>query len=471
MRKLIKNGTVINAESSQRADILIEGEKIARVEPGLNVPDAEIIDASGMLILPGGIDPHVHINLPMMGATSSDDYYTVGKAAAFGGTTSVIDFVAQDEGSLAENIARKLNESDGRASVDFGLHMNITRFSPEVLEEIARLPEMGITSVKVFTAYNKRLRIGDGEIFQVMRAAAQHGLLTLVHAENGDVIDVLVAEALQQGRTSPVWHAHTRPAWGEVEASLRAVALAAQADAPVYLVHMNVAGEVDQLAYGRSHGVRAMGETCPQYLFFTEQDLERPDGTKWLCSPPLRSPADQQGLWRGLDYGIIQVLATDHCPFFYDGTQPIIYEDQTVAMPGKELGRGIFTQVPNGVPGVGDRLPVFWTHAVHSGRISPNQFAALSSANPARIFGLYPRKGCLAAGSDADIAIWDPEMQVNYGIQAAKHRTDYNLYEGWQLVGFPRQVFLRGECLVRDGKWFGRPGMGRFLHRQSGEVI
>ena len=471
MRKLIKNGTVVNAEKSQRADILIEGELIAAVEPNLTVPDAEIIDASGMLILPGGIDPHVHINLPMMGTTSSDDYYTVGKAAAFGGTTSLIDFVAQDEGSLKENVARKWSEADGRASVDFGLHMNITRYYPEVLDEIASLPQMGITSVKVFTAYNKRLRIGDGEIFQVMRAAAQHGLLTLVHAENGDVIDVLVAEALQQGRTSPVWHARTRPAWGEVEASLRAVALAAQANAPLYLVHMNVAGEVDQLAYGRAHGVHAMGETCPQYLFFTESDLERPDGTKWLCSPPLRSPADQQGLWRGLENGTIQVLATDHCPFFYDGTQPISYEDQRLALPGKELGKEVFTQVPNGVPGVGDRLPVFWTHAVHSGRISPNQFAALSSTNAARIFGLYPRKGCLAVGSDADIAIWDPAMQAHYGVQSAKHRTDYNLYEGWELTGLPRQVFLRGTCLVRDGEWFGRPGMGRFLRRQSGEVI
>lgn len=285
MQKLIKNGIVVNAEGSSRADILIDGEKIGRVEPGIEFPGAEIIDAEGMLILPGGVDPHVHINLPMMGAVSSDDYYTIGKAAAFGGTTSLIDFTAHDEGSLAENVARKWDEADGRASVDYGLHMNITRFHPEVLNEIAGLPEMGITSVKVFTAYNRRLRLGDGEIFQTMRAAARHGLLTLVHAENGDVIDVLVAEALQQGRTTPIWHARTRPAWGEVEASLRAVALAAQAEAPLYLVHMNVAGEVDQLAYGRAHGVQAMGETCPQYLFFTEKDLDRPDGTKWLCSP------------------------------------------------------------------------------------------------------------------------------------------------------------------------------------------
>jgi dihydropyrimidinase len=300
-----------------------------------------------------------------------------------------------------------------------------------------------------------------------MRAAAQHGLLTLVHAENGDVIDVLVAEALQQGRTSPVWHARTRPAWGEVEASLRAVALAAQADAPVYLVHMNVAGEVDQLAYGRSHGVRAMGETCPQYLFFTEKDLERPDGTKWLCSPPLRSPADQQGLWRGLENGTIQVLATDHCPFFYDGTQPITYEGEQVAMPGKELGRGIFTQVPNGVPGVGDRLPVFWTHAVHSGRISPNQFAALSSAIPPASLGSI-RAGCLPpvlmrispSGTGNAGELRDPGCQT---------RTDYNLTKAGSSSAF-RGMFSCAGMLVRDGKWFDARH-GQFLHRQSGEVI
>jgi dihydropyrimidinase len=313
--------------------------------------------------------------------------------------------------------------------------------------------------------------LGDGDIFKVMRIAGRHGLLTMVHAENGDVIDVLTAEALAQGHTSPVWHARTRPAWGEVEASLRAVALAAQAKAPVYLVHMNVAGEVDQLAYGRNHGVRAMGETCPQYLFFSEKDLERPDGAKWVCSPPLRSPADQEGLWRGIETGTIQVLATDHCPFFYDGTKPILYEGELVSIPGKELGKDNFTQIPNGLPGVGDRLPVFWTHAVGPGRITPNQFVALTATNPARIFGLYPQKGCLAVGSDADLALWDPNYELTYGVQVAQHRTDYNLYEGWQLKGFPRQVFLRGKRIVADQQWFGKAGSGRYLMAHPGEIL
>lgn len=471
MKTLIKNGTVVTAERSFRADILIEGEQISQIAIALDCTDAEVVDAAGLLILPGGIDAHVHINLPMGATVSSDDYYTGSKAAAFGGTTTMIDFVSQDAGSLAENVARKRAEAEDKAAIDYSLHMNITRFDEDVAEELTKLPSLGIHSIKVFTAYNNRLRLSDGDIFKVMRIAGRLGLLTMVHAENGDVIEVLTEEALAAGHTSPVWHARTRPAWGEVEASLRAVALAAQADAPVYLVHMNVAGEVDQLAYGRNHGVQAMGETCPQYLFFSEKDLERPDGAKWVCSPPLRTPADQEGLWRGIETDTIQVLATDHCPFFYDGTKPIFYEGEPVAIPGKELGKDNFTRIPNGLPGVGDRLPIFWTHAVGASRITPNQFVALTSTNPARIFGLYPQKGCLAVGSDADLALWDPNYELTYGVQVAQHRTDYNLYEGWQLRGFPRQVFLRGKRIVADRQWFGKGGSGRYLMAHPGEIL
>jgi len=471
MKTLIKNGTVVTVERSFQADILIEGEQISQIAPALDCADAEVVDAAGLLILPGGIDAHVHINLPMGATVSSDDYYTGSKAAAFGGTTTMIDFVSQDSGSLAENVARKRAEAEGKAAIDYSLHMNITRFDEDVAEELAELPSLGIHSIKVFTAYNNRLRLSDGDIFKVMRIAGRLGLLTMVHAENGDVIEVLTEEALAAGNTSPVWHARTRPGWGEVEASLRAVALAAQADAPVYLVHMNVAGEVDQLAYGRNHGVQAMGETCPQYLFFSEKDLERPDGAKWVCSPPLRNLADQEGLWRGIETDTIQVLATDHCPFFYDGTEPILYEGEPVAIPGKELGKDNFTHIPNGLPGVGDRLPIFWTHAVGAGRITPNQFVALTATNPARIFGLYPQKGCLAVGSDADLALWDPDYELTYGVQVAQHRTDYNLYEGWQLRGFPRQMFLRGKRIVADRQWFGKAGSGRYLMAHPGEIL
>ena len=472
MATLIKNGTLVTASETFQADILIENGKIAQIGENLSHPNVDIVDAAGMLVLPGGVDAHVHLDLPMFGTVSSDDHYTGMKAAAFGGTTTVIDFVPQDEGTLAENIDRWRAKADPKAAVDYSFHMNITRFDKDVAKEIFSLPDLGITSVKVFTAYNGRLRLQDGEIFRVMRVAKSAGILTMVHAENGDVIDILVEEALQAGNTDPIYHAKTRPAWGEVEASLRAAALSAQAgDAPLYLVHMNTAGEVDQLHYAREHGLNMMGETCPQYLFFDENDLRREDGAKWICSPPMRTPADNEGIWEGLEKGIIKVVSTDHCPFFYDGTQAINYEGNPIAIPGKELGKDDFTKIPNGLPGVGDRMPVLWTEGVGSGRLTPNQFVALHATNPARIFGLYPRKGTLAPGVDADIAIWDPNKELTYGVEVAQHRTDYNLYEGWQLKGFPVMVFLRGQKIVDHGNWYGKPGMGKFLHRREGEIL
>ena len=472
MATLIKNGTLITASETYKADILIENEKIAQIGENLSHPNADVVDATGLYILPGGVDAHVHLDLPMFGTVSSDDHYTGMKAAAFGGTTTVIDFVPQDEGTLAENIGRWRAKADPKAAVDYGFHMNITRFDKDVAKEIFTLPDLGITSLKVFTAYNGRLRLQDGEIFRVMRVAKSAGILTLVHAENGDVIDILVEEALQAGNTDPIFHAKTRPAWGEVEASLRAAALSAQAgDAPLYLVHMNTAGEVDQLEYAREHGLNVMGETCPQYLFFDENDLRRADGAKWICSPPMRTPADNERVWEGLEKGIIQVVSTDHCPFFFDGTQTIDYEGKPVAIPGKELGKDDFTKIPNGLPGVGDRMLVLWTEGVDRGRLTPNQFVALHATNPARIFGLYPQKGSLIPGADADIAIWDPNLELTYGVEVAKHRTDYNLYEGWQLRGFPVMVFLRGQKIVDHGNWYGKPGMGKFLHRREGEIL
>jgi len=472
MATIIKNGTLITASETFKADILIEGEKISLIGQNLSHPSAEVINASGKFVLPGGVDAHVHLDLPMFDTVSSDDHYTGGKAAAFGGTTTVIDFIPQDEGTLAENIDRWHAKADHKAAVDFGFHMNITRFDQDVAKEIFTLPDLGITSLKVFTAYNGRLRLSDGEIFRVMRLARSAGMLTMVHAENGDVIDILVEEALAAGNTDPIFHAKTRPAWGAVEASLRVASLSAQAgDAPLYLVHMNTAGEVDQLQYARQHGLNMMGETCPQYLFFVEDDLRREDGAKWICSPPMRSEADNERIWDGLSQGIIQVVSTDHCPFFYDGTLPIEYEGKKVAIPGKELGKDDFTKIPNGLPGVGDRMPVLWTQGVGNGRITLNQFVAAHCTNPARIFGLYPQKGTLAPGSDADIVIWDPNKEVDYGVDVARHRTDYNLYEGWRLKGFPVMVFLRGQKLVDGEDWFGKPGMGNFLHRHEGEVL
>jgi len=470
MTILIKNGTLVTDQATSQAEILVENGKIAAAGTNLPSDGAEVIDAAGLLVLPGGVDVHVHLDLPMFGTVSSDDHYTGMKAAAFGGTTTVIDFIPQDLSPLRANFEKWLAKAEPKAAVDYSFHMNITRLDEQVKTEIPHLVKEGITSIKVFTAYNNRLRLQDGEIFEVMRIARDSGILTMLHAENGDVIDILVAEALRDKHLTPEWHARTRPAWGAVESVLRGAALAAQAGSPLYIVHMNAAGEVDQLEYAREHHLPIMGETCPQYLVFTDEMLNRPDGTKWICSPPVRGATDNARLWDGLQRGIIQTVATDHCPFFFNGNEPIMYEGKPVAIPGKELGRDDFTKIPNGLPGVGDRLPVFWTEGVGSGRITPNQFVALTSTQPAKAFGMYPQKGSLEVGADADILLWDPKMQVNYGVKVAQHRTDYNLYEDWKLTGFPRAVFLRGEKIVESGEWFGRPGMGKFIKRRPFEA-
>lgn len=471
-KTLIKNGKLVTSEKTQKADLLIENGKITRVGKKLTLADAEVIDVNGKYVLPGGIDPHVHLDLAMFDTVSSDDHYTGHKAAAFGGTTTVMDFVEDKDPDLLKNIADLRAKADPKAAIDYSFHINITHFDEQVAAQIPAILESGVTTLKVFTAYNNRLRLQDGEIFQLLKIAAKHGFLTMMHAENGDVIEVLVDEALKAGHTEPIWHARTRPAWGAVETVLRGAALAAQAKAPLYLVHLNTAGGIDQLAYARAHHAPVMGETCPQYLFFNESHLMRPDGAKWICSPPMRNESDNQRIWQGIEENTIQTIGTDHCPFFYDGTKPITYEGQEVKIPGKELGANDFTKIPNGLPGVADRMPILWTEGVVKGRITPNQFVAYTSTNPARIFGLYPRKGCLQPGSDADLVIWDPDKEVEYGVEVAHQRTDYNLYEGWKLQGYPEKVFLRGELIVDGDQWLGKRGQGQFLRREPfAEVI
>jgi dihydropyrimidinase len=482
MATLIKNATLITASETFEADILIEGGQIAQIGKNLQASGAEVVDASGKLVLPGGIDPHTHFDLPMFGTVSSDDHYTGHKAAAFGGTTTVMDFVPLTPSPLSQR-ERGWGEGDfkysvdlwlekaQKAAIDYSFHMNLTQFNEKIAKEIPSLREMGITTLKVFTAYNGRLRIDDGSIFEALRIAKENGMLVMAHCENGDVIETLVTDALMTDHLTPEWHAHTRPAWGAVEATLRVAGMASAADAPVYIVHMNAAGEVDMLRYARERGVKVMGETCPQYLFFTIDHLRRPDGAKWICSPPMRTEADNARLWQGLADGTIQTVGTDHCPFFFDGSRPIVYEGREIAIPGKELGADDFTKIPNGLPGVGDRLPILWTYGVRAGRISANQFVALTATNPAKIFGLYPRKGALLPGSDADLVIWDPEKRVRYGVAHSHHRTDYNLYEGWELTGMPEKIFLRGKLIVDGEKWLGKAGNGQFLKRGEGRGL
>jgi dihydropyrimidinase len=472
MAILIKSGKIITASESFYADILVEGEKITTVAG--NIPEQEgmeVIDAKGKLIMPGGVDVHTHFELPMAGTVSSDDHYTGHKAAAFGGTTTVIDFISQDFPHLQDCVDAWHQKADSKAAVDYSFHMNISHFDDTIAKEIPQLKKEGITTLKVFTAYNNRLRLNDGGIFKVMRIARDNGMLVMVHAENGDVIDVLTEEALAAGHTSPEWHALTRPAWGAVEAVFRTISLAAQAEAPVYIVHMNTKGGVAHLRWARQKGLPVMGETCPQYMFFNIKHLRQPDGAKWVCSPPVRSEEDNAGIWKAIEDGTMQTMATDHCPFFYDGTTPIMYEGQEIAIPGKELGKDDFTKIPNGLPGVGDRLMVLWSCGVGMHRITPNRFVELTSTNPAKIFGMYPQKGTLLPGSDADITIWDPDKEILYGYKYAQHRTDYSLYEGWPMKGVVEKVLLRGKVIVDGSKWLGGKGEGKFIKRKETKVI
>lgn len=468
MKTLIKNGTLVTASETFAADLLIQEGKIALIGSGLSADGAQVVDAAGQYVLPGAIDVHTHLELPFGGTTSTDDFYSGHKAAAFGGTTFHIDFAMQAKGErLHDTVTRWNQKAADKAVLDYGYHMGVTDLTDAVLDEIPQIGRAGIPSLKLFMAYKNNLQVDDTTLFKTMLKAAEHGLLVMVHAENGDAIDVLVKKALAEGHTAAEWHALTRPDWCEGEATNRAVALAAVAGAPLYVVHVTCAKAVDAIAAGRARGVKVMGETCVQYFHFSVDNLRQADGSKFVCSPPVRTAADQAALWEAVRRGSLQHISTDHCPFLFDGTRPIMYEGKPFQLPGKELGHGDFSKIPNGLPVIGDRMPILWSYGVGQGRISLNELVALGCTNPAKIFGLYPQKGTLAVGADADVVIWDPNKTKTWGVAASHQRTDYNLYEGWEVKGLPVKVFRRGELLVDGDTWHGRAGTGRWTARAA----
>ncbi|MBP7691831.1 MAG: dihydropyrimidinase [Anaerolineales bacterium] len=472
MQTLIKNSTLVTASETFVADLLLADGRIALIGRDLPAGGAHVVDGTGLFTLPGAIDVHTHLELPFGGTTSSDDFYSGHKAAAFGGTTFHIDFAMQAKGErLRDAVDRWNKKAADKAVLDYGYHLGITDLNDAVLAEIPVMGKAGLPSLKLFMAYKGNLQVDDTTLFKTMLTAAEHGLLVMVHAENGDAIDVLVKQALAAGHTSAEWHALTRPDWCEGEATQRAVALAAVAGAPLYVVHVTCAKAAAAIAAGRAQGVKVMGETCVQYFHFSVDNLRQADGSKFVCSPPVRTAADQAALWEAVRTGALQHISTDHCPFLFDGTRPIMYEGQPFQLPGKELGAGDFSKIPNGLPVIGDRMPILWSYGVGKGHLSLNQLVALACTNPAKIFGLYPQKGTLAVGADADVVIWDPHKQATWGVAAAHQRTDYNLFEGWPVTGLPVKVYRRGELLAERTEggdlWHGRAGTGKWTPRAT----
>jgi dihydropyrimidinase len=470
MGTLIKNGTIITAGDTIRADLLIKGEKISLI--GLDVPEDnhKIFDAQDKYLLPGGIDVHTHLELPVSGTVSSDDFYTGTKAAAFGGTTSLIDFAIQPKGgTLKDGLALWHEKASGQACIDYSFHANVTDPDELLFQEIPELPALGITSVKVLMAYKGTFQVDDTALYRVMEAAKEQGILVMVHCENGDVIAQLIKHILSRGNTAPHYHLEAHPEAAETEATCRAASIAGITGATTYIVHVTCAGAAEQLAIARAKGYPVMGETCVQYLALDQDALlplenDKFEGAKYVCSPPLRTVDDADVLLDTLASDILQAVSTDHCPFYYQG-------GQNGRPGGKELGRKDFTKIPNGLPGIEDRLIVSWHIAVNSGRITPNRFVAVMSTNPARIFGMYPRKGTLSPGSDADIVIWDPEQVGTISAKYHHMNTDYNAYEGLKVRGWPTRVFLRGKMIVDGGIWHGDRGAGHFISRSLGEFI
>ena len=456
MKTLIRNGRIVTAQDDYQADLLIDGEVISAIGRSLKTEAGQVVDATGLLVLPGGVDVHTHLDMPFGGTVSSDDFETGTRAAAYGGTTTLIDFAIQSKGqSMRTALDTWVRKAEAKATIDYSFHMIVTDLPDAGIEEMNSLIRDGVTSFKLFMAYPGVLMVDDGTIFKAMKNASRYGGLVCMHAENGSVIDLIVKEALAQGKTAPKYHALTRPTTAEAEATGRAIALAEIADAPVYIVQLSCAEALSKVREARDRGIPAYAETCPQYLFLSIEDYDRPgfEGAKYVFTPPLREKWNQEELWRGLAQDHLQVISTDHCPF--------CFKEQ------KELGRDDFTKIPNGGPGVETRLSLVYNGGVRTGKITLNRFVELVSTAPAKMFGLFPRKGAITVGSDADVVLFDPEAEATISASTHHMRIDYSLYEGWRVRGVPRKVFSRGRLIVDGDTFLGRAGAGSFVRRST----
>jgi len=456
MKTLIKNGNVITAVDNYFADVLVEDGKVSVIGAKLSMEADKAIDASGKLVIPGGIDPHTHMELPFGGTSASDDFRTGTIAAAHGGTTTIIDFAVQYQGeSLVQAVDNWHGKAEGKTAIDYGFHLITTDLPDERVPEMRQLINEGVMSFKLFMAYPGVFLADDATIFRAMKNAGKWGGLVCMHAENGIVINEIIKHVLAEGKTAPRYHALTRPTKAEAEGVHRAIAIAEMADAPVYIVHLSCADALEEVREARDAGLPAYAETCPQYLFLDYSLYEREgfEGAKWVMTPPLREKWNQEKLWQGLQGNDLQVISTDHCPF--------CMKEQ------KELGRDDFTKIPNGGPGVEHRMSLIYNGGVAGGRISLNRFVELTSTTAAKLFGLFPRKGTIAVGSDADIVIFDPNKEMTISVNTHHMNVDYSAYEGMKVRGVAETVLSRGRVVIESAKYVGNPGDGQFLRRST----
>jgi dihydropyrimidinase len=459
MRTLIRHGTIVTAADLYRGDVLIEDDRISVIGARLDIEADRTIDATDKYVLPGGVDVHTHLDMPFGGTTSADDFESGTVAALHGGTTSIVDFAIQYKGQrLHDAWEAWQKKADGKAAIDYGFHMIVTDLTAEAEREMDALVRQGITSFKLFMAYPGVFMLDDASIFRALLRTRENGGTICMHAENGGVIDVLVQRALAAGKTAPRYHALTRPARAEGEATHRAIALAEMADVPIYIVHLSAAEALEQVTAARDRGIPAYAETCPQYLFLSDDNYEEPGfaGAKYVMSPPLRPKETQARLWRGLAYGDLQAISTDHCPF--------CMKEQKV------LGRDDFSKIPNGAPGIETRMSLVYDGGVRTGYISINRFVELTATSPAKIFGMFPRKGTIAPGSDADLVVFDPNRTMTLSATTHHMKVDYNPYEGREVTGVPVTVLSRGRVVIDNGTFVGRAGAGRFIERSPRSV-